>query len=166
MNIKIKKRNDFAKGKKIEKIKLNDKREIALKKCLIDELGFSNLKGNEFEPTCNYFKFDDNGQDKLEIRVEVPGNSSVSPKIDFVGEYTVIKIKGNKNIDKFPSLDKNIRNTREFGDFSLEIPLKTEDYLIENKPPTIKDKKGLIILQYLLAKKTEKDIIFKPEDEV
>ena len=158
--------DDFSKGEKMEKIKLNDKREIALKKCLIDELGFSNLKGNEFEPTCSYFKFDDNGQDKLEIRVEVPGNSSVLPKLDYEGEYTIIKIKGNKFPDKFPSLDKNIRNTREFGDFSLEIPLKTEDYLIENNPPIIKDKKGLIIIQYLLSKKQEKDIEFKVDDEV
>jgi hypothetical protein len=158
--------DDFAKGEKIEKIKLNAQREIALKKCLIDELGFSNLKGNEFEPTCSYFKFDDNGQDKLEIRVEAPGNSSVSPKVDYVGEYTVIKIKGNKKPDNFPSLDKNIRNTREFGDFSLEIPLKTEDYLVESKSPIIKHKNGLIIIQYLLSKKQENDIIFSVQDEV
>ena len=37
-------------------IKLNDQHEITLKKCLIDELGFSNLKANGFEPTYNYYK--------------------------------------------------------------------------------------------------------------
>ena len=37
-------------------IKLSDANGVTLKKCLIDELGFSNLKGNAFEPTYNCYK--------------------------------------------------------------------------------------------------------------
>ena len=37
-------------------IKLKDVKNIQLKKCLIDELGFSNLKTNGFEPTYNFYK--------------------------------------------------------------------------------------------------------------
>ena len=158
--------NDFANVENLAMIKLNDEHEITLKKCLIDELGFSNLKGNEFEPTCNYYKFNDNGQEKLEIRVEVPGNSTIIPKLDYVGEYTIVKLKGNKKPDKFPNPEQNIRNTREFGEFSLEIPFKTEDYLIKNEKPEIKEKKGLLIIQYLLDKKPEQEIEFETKDEV
>ena len=37
-------------------IKLKNGKEIVLKKCLIDELGFSNLKPNGFEPKYNIYK--------------------------------------------------------------------------------------------------------------
>ena len=37
----------------LDSIKLKDAKEIVLKKCLTDELGFSNLKANGFEPTYN-----------------------------------------------------------------------------------------------------------------
>ena len=79
----------------------------------------------------------------------------LTPHLDYVGEYTIIKIKGTKKKEKFPELQDNIYNTRKFGEFSLEIPLKTEDYLIKNAKPTIEDKKGLIIIQYLLEKNDE-----------
>ena len=157
-------KDDFDANENSKLIKLKDKREITLKKCLIDELGFSNLKGNEFEPTCNYFKFNDNGQEKLEIRVESAGNTSLTPHLEYSGEYTIIKIKGNKKKDKYPKFEDNIRNTREFGEFSLEIPLKTEDYLIKNAKPKIEDKKGLIIIQYLLDKKEEPNDPFEVEE--
>ena len=159
--------NDFSNNENLKMIKLNDEREITLKKCLIDELGFSNLKGSGYEPTCNYFKLNDNGQEKLEIRIESPGNTTIRPNIDYVGEYTIIKIKGNKDKDKFPNkLEDNIHNSREFGDFSLEIPLKTEDYLIKNQKPDMKQKNGLIILQYLLDEKIKDDEEFKVTEEV
>ena len=49
-------------------IKLKDEKEIILKKCLTDELGFSNLKANGFEPTYNLFK----QENKIIVRVEAP----------------------------------------------------------------------------------------------
>ena len=151
----------------LKMIKLKDEREITLKKCLIDELGFSNLKGNGFEPTCNYYTLNDNGQKKLEIRIESPGNSTIKPNLDYVGEYTIIKLKGTKNKDKYPNdLKDNIHNNREYGEFSLEIPLKTEDYLIKNAKPIISGKSGLIIIQYLLDEKIEDNEEFKVENEV
>ena len=56
-------------------IKLKKGKEIILKKCLIDELGFSNFKANGFEPTYNIFKNKENT--KLIVRVELPGNCSI-----------------------------------------------------------------------------------------
>ena len=39
-------------------IKLKNENVIILKQCFIDELGFSNLKPNGFEPKYNIFKVD------------------------------------------------------------------------------------------------------------
>ena len=100
---------------KTRKIKLVNHREIVLKRCLIDELGFSNLKGNGFEPNYNYFI----KGNKIEIRVEVPGNTSISSKIEYSGEYTVIRLKGVKIPDIEPKIEDNLYNTREFGEFIL-----------------------------------------------
>ena len=75
-----------------ELIKLNKPEKIILKKCLIDELGFSNLKSNGFEPTYNYFQKDDS----ILIRVEVPGNCNMKYSIENIGEYNIIKLYGTK----------------------------------------------------------------------
>ena len=55
--------------------KLKTPQKINLKKCFIDELGFSMLKSNGFEPKYNYFKSDN----KIIVRVEVPGISKIKP---------------------------------------------------------------------------------------
>ena len=133
-------------------LKLNNQSKLVLKKCLIDELGFSNLKSNGFEPTYNYYKKDD----KIIVRIEGPGNCSINSFIDYSGEYTIIRLAGNKKKDKEPEkLEDNIFNTREMGDFSLDIPLKTYDYLIKNKEPEIRQQKGLLILEFQIDEKKE-----------
>ena len=54
-------------------IKLNlEKEKLILKKCQMDELGFSFFKTGDFEPKYNYYKPDEK---TLEIRLEVPGNT-------------------------------------------------------------------------------------------
>lgn len=75
-------------------IKLKDEKEITLKKCLIDELGFSNLKGNGFEPTYNFYKH--KTENKIIIRLEAPGNSEIKSKIEYRGENTIIQLSGKK----------------------------------------------------------------------
>ena len=39
----------------------------------------------------------------------------------------------------------------------MDIPLKTEDFLIKNSSPKIFAKSGLIIIQYLLQKKVDEN---------
>ena len=131
-------------------IKLKNTKNIQLKKCLIDELGFSNLKANGFEPTYNCYK----KEDKIIIRIEVPGNSSIKAKTIHTGEYTIIRIDGIKRKDKEPEKpEDNLFNSREIGNFTFNIPLKTDDYLIKNEKPKIEEKKGLIILEFQLDDK-------------
>ena len=135
---------------------------VTLKKCLIDELGFSNLKANGFEPVYNYYK----KGDKVVIRVEAPGNSSIKSSVDSAGEYKIIRLTGIKKRDKEPAkLEENIFNSRESGNFSLDIPLKNEDFLIKNEPPTICEKKGVLILEFQLDHKKE-DGGYEVEDEI
>ena len=139
-------KNDFdSSDNKI--IKLKNIKNLKLKKCLIDELGFSNLKTSGFEPSYNYYKKDD----KIIIRVEIPGNSSIKTTIRHDGEYTFIRLTGTKKKDKEPEKpEDNIFNSREIGNFALNIPLKTDEYLIKNEKPKIEEKKGVVILQFKL----------------
>ena len=131
-------------------IKLKNENEIILKKCLIDELGFSNFKANGFEPMYNIFKNKENT--KIIVRVEVPGNSSIQSELETVGEYQVIKLTGEKTKDKEPEkIEKNIFNMREYGKYSLEIPIK-EDKLSDD-PPSFKQVEGVCILEYKIAAK-------------
>ena len=131
-------------------IKLNSDKEIILKKCLIDELGFSNFKANSFEPTYNIYK----KEDKIIVRVEVPGKTTIKAGLEISGEYNIIKIMGEKKLDKEPGkLDDNIHNTREYGNFYLDLHLKTEEYLLSQEEPEIKDIKGVYIFEFKLAKK-------------
>ncbi len=143
-------------------IKLNKNDKITLKRCLIDELGFSNLKNNGFEPTYNYYKKDDS----IIIRVESPGNCSIKCKTIYSGEYTIIRIFGEKNNDIEPQkLEDNLFTNREFGPYYLDVPLKTEDYFIQKKKPSVEQKKGLSILTFKLDMNQESDELDIKKDE-
>ena len=145
---------------------LKNIQEIKLKKCLIDKLGFSNLKGSGFEPNYNYYK--DKDGNKIVIRVEAPGNCTLKPSIDYSGEYTIIRLSGEKREDKEPkNKEDNLHITREFGQFTLDIPLKSEDYILSNKPPNIDKKNGVFIISFELDNKTTlKGYNTKVEDEI
>jgi len=146
-----------------EIIKLNNPKSIILKKCLIDELGFSNLRSNGFEPAYNYYKKDN----KIIVKVEAPGNCSLVSDVVFSGEYNVIKITGEKKKDKEPKeLSQNIINKRELGQFSLNIYLKTDEYLLKDEEPSNDFKRGVFILEYNLAEKKNKKVIITTEDEL
>ena len=142
-------------------IKLKNENEIILKKCLIDELGFSNFKANGFEPMYNIFKNKENT--KIIVRVEIPGNSSIQSELETVGEYQVIKLTGEKVKDKEPEkIEENIFNMREYGRYSLEIPIK-EDKLTD-EPPSFKQVEGVCILEYKIAAKKDPFVFMGKSD--
>ena len=145
-------------------IKLNNLKDVTLKKCLIDELGFSNLKANGFEPTYNCYKKDN----KIILKIEASGNSIInSTQIDEYNGYKLIRVNGHKKMDKDPPKDEDIIfNTREFGNFLIDIPIKP-DYLIRNEDPKIYEKKGLIFIEFILdEKKKGGQYLLNEEDEV
>jgi hypothetical protein len=126
-------------------IKLIKPEKIKLKKCFIDELGFKNLKSNGYEPSYNCYK----KGNEIIITVEAPGDSQLIKTTFFRSEgYTFIRIIGNKNIDKEPAkIESNIYNSRENGEFILDIPFKYEDYWFKKKDPIIENKNGLFIIK-------------------
>ena len=139
-------------------IKLKNEKEIILKQCFIDELGFSNLKSNGFDPKYNIFEEDN----KIKVRVEVPGHSNIQSIIIEGGTYNIIKLTGKKTKDSKPEkLEDNIHNFREYGDFSLEIPVP-KDYNFKRENPFYKKIDGLHILEYNLC---EKDGPFIPKED-
>ena len=130
-------------------IKLKNEKEIILKQCFIDELGFSNLKSNGFEPKYNIFK----ENDKIIVRVEIPGHSTIQSDVIDGGIYNIIKLTGEKLKDSKPEkMEDIIHNLRDFGDFSLEIPI-SKDYKLSREDPSYKHVDGLHIFEYDLYEK-------------
>jgi HSP20 family molecular chaperone IbpA len=96
--------NDFDKDNK--SIKLINHNNLTLKKCFIDELGFSNLKSSGFEPKYNYYK----KGDKLTIKIESPGNiGNVTASMhENEGYNKIIIINGEKKKKKSLKIRKII----------------------------------------------------------
>ena len=147
---------DIPKNEKVEfvensqsLIKLTSPKEIKLKKFFIDELGIQNMKVNGFEPTYSYYKTGD----VIVIKIEAPGKCNIESYFQFSGEYVIIKINGNKERDGNSDMENNnICNIREFGNFSLDIPIKQEDFYLKNENPSYKRENGIIILTYKIEK--------------
>jgi len=141
--------NDFLDYKDMiirRQIKLKENKEIILKRCYLDELGFSNLRNNGFNPQYNVYEKDD----KLIIRIEAPGNTIVKYKIKYSDRYTIIELTGIKKIDIEPNkIEDNNYNSREFGEFTIQIPTLKR---LANKEPKFLNKNGLDIFEFELDK--------------
>ena len=137
-----------------KKIKLSNKdQQIKLKRCLIDELGFSNFLATGFEPKYDCYV----NEDKLVINIEMPGDfKDVKVRTDSEGAYTIININGNKYN---PIKEKNEKENekivylgkyRDYGEFNIRI--KIEGYnLKDNKPNVMKrNDKGITTIEYNL----------------
>ena len=151
---KKEKENDITKDSFDERypnyIKLKRDKEITLKKCFIDEIGFSNLITNGFEPKYNVFKKDN----KIIIRVEAPGNCHMVAEKIVQGERFIIRLSGEKKKDIVPEkLEDNIYNKREIGKFFLDIPLSSKEYIFSEKPPTFDYHSGVQFIEYELKEK-------------
>ena len=130
-------------------IKLQSPKTLTLKKFFIDELGFQNMKAKGFEPNYSYYKTND----AIVINIEVPGKCYLESSLQYTGEYTIIKINGRKEKDVNIDMENNyIYKGREFGKFSLDIPIKQEDFVIKNERPLFYSENGIIVLTYKIEK--------------
>ena len=134
-------------------IKLNNPQQIILKRCFIDELGFSNIRASGFTP--NYSYYFNNITKQMIVDVEAPGNCNLDSSVSLDGEYIVINISGNKKLYE----KQAIISGREFGHFSLDIPLRLRDLCIKqsgrelvfkNEEPKIEKKDGIFTIVYQL----------------
>ena len=151
---------NYAQIIKERKIRLEKKRDIILKRYYIDELGFSDLRSNGFIPCYNYFLKDD----KLILRLETPGNVNISVEYIIGEKCNIIQIKGEKKKDKEPfDLKDNTYNDREFGEFSIDIPIMI--YLDITIKPDISFKYGIYTIIYCLRKNTNIIYEYKRDEE-
>ena len=134
-------------------IKLKKPQKITLKRCFIDELGFSNIRASGFTPNYSYYFNNINKQ--IIVDIEAPGNCDLVSTVSLDGEYIIIKITGNKNLNEKQAIIRG----REFGQFSLDIPLKLRDLYIKqsgkelvfkNQEPKIEKKDGVFTIVYQL----------------
>ena len=107
------------------------------------------MKAKGFEPNYSYYKTND----AIVINIEVPGKCYLESSVQYTGEYTIIKINGRKEKDVNINMENNhIFNGREFGKFSLDIPIKQEDFVIKNERPLFYSENGIIVLTYKIEK--------------
>ena len=144
-------------------IKFKEKKELILKKCQTDEVGFQTFKVDGFVPRYNFYK---NGK-SVEARVELPGNVEPAIKpLQIIGENTIINIVGEKKKDKDEIKNEDIiYNTREYGNFNLEIEFKTEKHKIKGKLTDSKLKNGILLLKYDLDDDDEEEKVVVKVDE-
>lgn len=144
-------------------IKFKEKKELILKKCQTDEVGFQTFKVDGFVPRYNFYK---NGK-SVEARVELPGNVEPAIKpLQIIGENTIINIVGEKKKDKDEIKNEDIiYNTREYGNFNLEIEFKTEKHKIKRKLADSKLKNGILLLKYDLDDDDEEEKVVVKVDE-
>ena len=141
-------------------IKLESPKELKLKQFFIDEFGFQNMKINGYEPNYSYSKTND----AIIVKIEIPGNFTLNSSIQYSGEYVIIQIDGKKELETNSDIEENnIYNKREFGKFSLNVPVKQEDFIIKNEKPGFKAKDGIITLSYKIEKGGKQFIVENEE---
>ena len=72
----------------------------------------------------------------------------------------------NQKKDKeHAKIEDNIINHREYGNFSLDVPINPEEFIINsNKNPNISDKKGIFFIEYEIEDKKD-PILYKQNEE-
>jgi hypothetical protein len=132
--------DEFDKSETEIKLKNQDEngneRKLEFKRCLIDELGFSNFYGSSFEPKYGYFKTTIEKKPYVCIEVEIPGETKVSCRAKMYDKNWNVKVSGKKLLgDSKTEDDKTAYSQREEGEFSTIIKLNAEEFqLKENKP--------------------------------
>ena len=136
-------------------IKLSYKNKLLFKDIYFNEynLPIISLEYSDFTPVYNYYK----KNNKIIVKIEAPGNMSINCNITLAGEYNIINISGKKAKDKDFNITDNIFNSRKFGDFIIDIPLKVDEFLLKNEPPKSDFKRGVFILEFDLRKKVDLD---------
>ena len=137
--------DDFEKSeseiKLISKDKEEEQKRLLFKRCLVDELGFSNFYGANFEPKYAYFKINIDKKPYVCIQVEIPGECKVSCRAKMFDQSWNVTVKGNKMLKMIEGDDKHTSfSKREEGDFNLLVKLNVEDFqLKDNKPDKSKN---------------------------
>jgi len=140
-------------------IKLSNQKEILLKQCLIDELGYSSFRNSCFKP--KYQLHLDKKNEKLVLVLEIPDLEECGIQTDVNNEYRLFCVEGEKSMksqEKIRNgdvdwLDKGNVESGNFN-FQLQVPLKSAE--ISNTDPIDCYENGVLTIIYDLEKKKEK----------
>ena len=147
-DISIEKENDI--------VFLKIKNNTRLKKCLINELGFSSFYGALYSPNYVCYLEDEKENEKEKkfvIEINLCGKEKESftldnPKreeINEEGHKTVISITGSKKIREYKNFEKLECSTIDEGNFRIDIILDMNKYKFKPKAKVIKKKKNGIV---------------------
>ena len=148
--------NDISIEKKNDIVFLKIKNNTRLKKCLINELGFSSFYGALYSPNYVCYLEDEKENEKEKkfvIEINLCGKEKESftldnPKreeINEEGHKTVISITGSKKIREFKNFEKLECSTIDEGNFRIDIILDMNKYKFKPKAKVIKKKKKGIV---------------------
>lgn len=146
-------------------IKLNPEKKILFKKCLIDEMGFSNFYGSGFEP--KYWVYKD--KEKLDITFESSGKvKQIEPNYEYENDL-IITITGNKEME-MPKENEGVKiyqNSIKQGKFTIKAVIP-KDIKFENldEPEFIKGSTengtgGIYTFSYKLSKKDKQKKVYE-----
>ena len=108
------------------------------------------MKSSGFEPNYSYYIT----ENAIIINVEIPGIFTLESSCQSIGEYNTIIIFGSKVNDLNITRGNNsFNNGREFGEFSLEIPIKLDGFVIKNEKPSFVQKDGIVSVFYKIEKR-------------
>ncbi len=143
----IEDKDDTRRINRIIKLKnnLGEQKELVLKKCLVDELGFSNFSGTSYEPKFRYYV----KEDKLIIDIEVPGLKKCENLVEEVGENYQFTFTGIKEIKTETTEKQQYFSNIIVGEFKLIFYLKISDFSLRNKVSNeFKYEKGIFTIPF------------------
>lgn len=135
------------------------KNKTILKKCLINQLGFSSFYGALYSPNyiC-YFEENNNNEEekKLVVEINLCGNDYTvnTPKREETteeGHKTIISITGTKNLKKYNNIEILDGSNMDSGNFRIDIVLDSNKYKFKSGSQVRKKKgKGIVKFIYTL----------------
>lgn len=134
----------------------NAQKELVLKKCLVDELGFSNFSGTSYEPKFRYYV----KEDKLIIDIEVPGlkEDETNYNVEEIGENYQFKFPGIKEIKTETTEKQQYYSNIIVGEFKLIFYIKISEFSLKNKEDgEFEYENGLLTATFDLNKQKPKD---------
>ena len=151
------------------------KNKAKLKKCLINQLGFSSFYGTLFSP--NYICYIDKDKDKeneekfiIEINTCGQGFTFDNIKREEItedGHKIIISITGKKKLKEYNIIETISSSTMDSGNFRIDIVLDGKKFKFKNTKVVKKKGKGITKFCYSLLNKDEinknetKEINFK-----
>ena len=155
------------------------KNKAKLKKCLINQLGFSSFYGTLFSP--NYICYIDKDKDKeneekfiIEINTCGQGFTFDNIKREEItedGNKIIISITGKKKLKEYNIIETISSSTMDSGNFRIDIVLDGNKFKFKNANVIKKKGKGIIKFIYQLLNKEEitqaetKEINFKEKEK-